>query len=95
MSCGADAIHWMDEGDGLDAGRAIPAIESPMQVIGDYVASHPQTDPARVHLKGCSNGGYMTLNMAPAPSDHLPVGAPGYGLFYYEFPAPGQRSLSN
>ena len=34
------------------------------ELIGAFLAEHPAIDPARVLLCGCSNGGYMALNMA-------------------------------
>ena len=34
-----------------------------MELIRHYVAQHPQIDPDRIVLGGCSNGGYMTLDL--------------------------------
>lgn len=32
--------------------------------IGDYLETNPDIDASRVYIAGCSNGGFMTLNMA-------------------------------
>ena len=80
--------YWMDEGDGLNGPGAGHSryTESLMQVIDDYVASHPQIDPHRVHLMGCSNGGYMTLNMALHYPDYFAGLVPQATAYsYYEF----------
>ncbi|WP_370964188.1 prolyl oligopeptidase family serine peptidase [Amycolatopsis sp. cg9] len=45
---------WMDDGP-----RFAPLIH---EVIQDVRRTHP-IDPARVHVTGCSNGGYMTMKM--------------------------------
>lgn len=34
-----------------------------MELIQSYVEAHPQIDTDRIYLGGCSNGGYMTMNM--------------------------------
>ncbi len=34
-----------------------------MSLITDFVAEHPEIDPTRLYIGGCSNGGYMTINM--------------------------------
>ncbi|UOX90947.1 hypothetical protein MUY14_10080 [Amycolatopsis sp. FBCC-B4732] len=45
---------WMDDGP-----RFAPLIR---EIVRDVVRAHP-VDPARVHVAGCSNGGYMSLKM--------------------------------
>lgn len=37
--------------------------EALMSLIVDFVASHPEIDPTRLYIGGCSNGGYMTMNL--------------------------------
>lgn len=37
--------------------------ETLMGLIDEYVGSHPEIDKNRIYIGGCSNGGYMTLNM--------------------------------
>lgn len=34
-----------------------------MSLITEFVAEHPEVDPTRLYIGGCSNGGYMTINM--------------------------------
>ena len=34
------------------------------ELIDAFVAAHPAVDADRILLCGCSNGGYMSLNMA-------------------------------
>jgi len=58
--------YWMDEGDGTNgAGDGISRYTNLlMQAIQAYVDDTPCIDKSRVYLGGCSNGGYMTMNMA-------------------------------
>lgn len=37
--------------------------EALMSLIVDFVNSHPEIDATRIYIGGCSNGGYMTINM--------------------------------
>lgn len=34
-----------------------------MSLITEFVTEHPEVDPRRLYIGGCSNGGYMTINM--------------------------------
>lgn len=55
---------WMDNGTGaytMDASSMYT--ESLKALIDDYVASNDDIDPNRIIVGGCSNGGYMTMNM--------------------------------
>lgn len=63
----------MDEGDGTNGvGAGVSRYtEILMDTIKDYVASNPDNDPSRIYLSGCSNGGYMTLNMAIQYPDYF------------------------
>lgn len=56
---------WMDGGDGLNGDGAAPSryTEALMEAIQAYLASNPDVDTNRIYLGGCSNGGYMTVNM--------------------------------
>ena len=56
---------WMDEGDGENwEGTGVSRYTKVlMDAIAHYVESHPDVDRNRVYLGGCSNGGYMTLNL--------------------------------
>lgn len=37
--------------------------EALMSLIVDFVQEHPEIDATRMYIGGCSNGGYMTINM--------------------------------
>jgi Predicted peptidase len=37
--------------------------ESVAKLIDDFIATHENIDPSRVYVGGCSNGGYMTLEL--------------------------------
>lgn len=81
--------YWMDEGDdtnGVGAGVS-RYTEILMDAINDYVTSNPDVDTNRIYLSGCSNGGYMTLNMAIQYPDYfaaLVPNAPAYAYYNYE-----------
>ncbi|WP_353081707.1 prolyl oligopeptidase family serine peptidase [Tessaracoccus lapidicaptus] len=47
---------WMNDGDGF-----APRIAA---LVDELLASNHKIDPQRVHVLGCSNGGYMSLKMA-------------------------------
>jgi predicted peptidase len=50
--------EWQDN-PGTDS-YYLPAAK---ELIRSYVAAHPAIDEDRIYLCGCSNGGYMTVNM--------------------------------
>ena len=57
--------YWMDEGDGKNGSgdnksRYTGAL---MDAINTYLSENPDVDTNRIYLTGCSNGGYMTVNM--------------------------------
>ena len=56
---------WMDEGDGQNGeGTGVSRYTKVlMEAIEQYVDNHPDVDRNRIYLGGCSNGGYMTLNL--------------------------------
>jgi len=61
---------WMDMGDGtyndkIEAGKKQTSIYDAalFAAIKDYVANNKDIDTKRIYLGGCSNGGYMTMNM--------------------------------
>ncbi len=59
---------WMDNGEGEyltaedESGRSIYT-DALMALIEKFVADHPEIDADRIYIGGCSNGGYMTVNM--------------------------------
>ena len=55
---------WMGTSKGFGHGE-YPSLYSDVlkSCIDYYVALNPDVDPKRIYLGGCSNGGYMTMNM--------------------------------
>ena len=61
---------WMDRGDGQynnnsPAGQKQESCYDAVlfAAIQDYVKSNPDIDTNRIYIGGCSNGGYMTMNL--------------------------------
>ena len=56
---------WMDVGDGQQGdGSGISRYTAAlMGAIDQYLTGNPDVDINRVYIGGCSNGGYMTVNM--------------------------------
>jgi len=60
---------WMDKGDGTynddaDGKKQISCYEKELfAAIEDYVKNNKDIDTKRIYLGGCSNGGYMTMNL--------------------------------
>lgn len=55
---------WMNTAHGFGHGE-FPSLYSDVlkACIDDYVLQHPDVDRNRIYVGGCSNGGYMTMNM--------------------------------
>jgi predicted peptidase len=45
-----------------------------MQLITDFVGDHPDIDPDRIYVGGCSNGGYMSLKLILDHPDYFAAG---------------------
>lgn len=55
---------WMDDGTGQYTQDGTSTYtEALMALIDTYVKSNPDIDTDRIYIGGCSNGGYMTMNM--------------------------------
>jgi len=60
---------WMDKGDGtynsdIDGEKQKSYYtEALFNAIKDYVESNKDIDTSRIYIGGCSNGGYMTMNL--------------------------------
>lgn len=50
--------------------------ETLMGLIEDYVTSHPEIDKNRIYIGGCSNGGYMTMNLITNYTDYFAAAFP-------------------
>ncbi|WP_346676898.1 prolyl oligopeptidase family serine peptidase [Erysipelatoclostridium sp. An173] len=72
------ATMWMDGGNGVYQNGDLGSIytESLMEFIKDYVANNPDVDPNRIIIGGCSNGGYMTMEMILTYPDYFAAAFP-------------------
>ncbi len=81
--------YWMDGGDGTNSGGDLISryTEILMDTIQAYVESNPDVDENRIYLGGCSNGGYMTINMLVSYPDFWAAAYPNceaYAWSVYE-----------
>lgn len=55
---------WLDDGNGAitKTGQSLYT-EQLKTLIIEYIEKHPEIDQQRIYLGGCSNGGFMTMNM--------------------------------
>jgi predicted esterase len=55
---------WMDTSKGMGSGN-YPSLYSDVlkSCIDNYLIQNPDVDPYRIYIGGCSNGGFMTMNM--------------------------------
>ena len=55
---------WMDTSKGMGSGN-YPSLYSDVlkSCIDNYLVQNPDVDPYRIYIGGCSNGGFMTMNM--------------------------------
>ena len=92
--------YWMDEGDGTngngsDVSRYTKIL---MDAVDAYVTSNPSVDADRIYLGGCSNGGYMTMNMLVTYPDYWAAAYPvcqAYSYWEYERDADGATGRSS
>lgn len=80
--------YWMDEGDGTNGkGSGISKYtDILMDTIKSYVDSNPDIDARRIYLGGCSNGGYMTMNMIISHPNYFAAAYPCCEAYaFYEF----------
>ena len=56
---------WMDKGDGTNGDGSLHSIytESLKATINHYLTENTDIDASRIYIGGCSNGGYMTMEM--------------------------------
>ena len=72
------ATMWMDGGNGVyqNGDKGSIYTESLMEMIEAYVENNPDIDPNRVIIGGCSNGGYMTMEMILTYPDYFAAAFP-------------------
>lgn len=66
-----EAGDWQDN-PGTDS-IFLPTLK---ELIDTYVAEHPNIDTNRIYVGGCSNGGYMTMNLILAYPDYFAAAFP-------------------
>lgn len=66
---------WMRGYSTTNGGDSIYT-ESLMELIKTYVANNSDIDPDRIYIGGCSNGGYMTLQMVTKYPDYFAAAFP-------------------
>ncbi len=55
---------WMDDGKGIYTNSGVSRYTDPLEkLITSFIEAHPDIDPGRIYLGGCSNGGFMTMRM--------------------------------
>ena len=78
--------YWMDEGDGKNGtgDNKSRYTEALMDAIKTYVESNPDIDTSRIYLTGCSNGGYMTMNMLIRYPDYFAAAIPNCEAYAFD-----------
>lgn len=95
--------YWMDGGDGTNSSGDLTSryTQILMDTIEEYVGNHSDVDTNRIYLGGCSNGGYMTVNMLVNYPDYWAAAYPNceaYAYNMYERDADGNyvtKSVGN
>ncbi len=92
------ATKWMNGEDGEyqygDEGSRYA--DSIFEFIDNYVSENPDIDPDRVIVGGCSNGGYLTIELILKHPDYFAAAFPICEYFYDEFIADEQiESIAN
>jgi predicted esterase/uncharacterized protein YceK len=80
--------YWMDAGDSAYHKGDMPSryTEILMDTILNYLELNPDVDPDRIYIGGCSNGGYMTLDMLINYPDFFAAAypcCPAYSYYIY------------
>ena len=73
---------WLDNGEGKYMDTSDPEsgtsyyTDALMNLIKSYVSDHEEIDTDRIYIGGCSNGGYMTVNMLIAYPEYFAAAYP-------------------
>lgn len=70
---------WMDNGDGQQGGSNVGEsiyTESLFKLIKNFVDTHEDIDADRVYIGGCSNGGWMTVEMLSKHGEYFAAAYP-------------------
>ena len=78
---------WMDDGTGEYQNGDKGSVYEPalFEFIENYVKNNSDVDPDRIIIGGCSNGGYMTMEMIIKHPDYFHKAYPICEAFYTEF----------
>ena len=78
---------WMDGGDGQyqNGDKGSMYADDLFELIDQYVKEHKDIDPERVIIGGCSNGGYMTMEMILKHPDYFYKAYPICEAYYDEY----------
>ena len=78
--------YWMDEGNGANGQGDHPSryTEILMGAIRTYLSENPDVDTDRIYLTGCSNGGYMTMNMLIHYPDFFAAAIPNCEAYAFD-----------
>lgn len=78
---------WMDGGDGnyQNGDKGSMYEKTLFELIQNVVKNNPEIDPERIIIGGCSNGGYMTMEMVLKHPDYFFKAYPICEAFYDEF----------
>lgn len=69
--------YWMDSGSGqIQADGKTMFTKSLMELIETYVKNNSDIDTDRIYIGGCSNGGFMTMNMLFNYPDYFAAAVP-------------------
>ncbi len=76
---------WMDQGDGVKSWGDVETrySEALMAAIEQYVADNGDIDASRIYIGGCSNGGYMAVNMMIKYPDYWAAAFPVCSVYPY------------
>ena len=89
--------YWMDSGSGMTSGKVNDRYnDALMALFKDFVAAHPNVDPDRIYVGGCSNGGYMTLKLILLHPDFFAAAYPSALAYESEYLTDEQiKSIKN
>lgn len=70
-------MEYQDDGKWNDnPGTDSVYLETLMELIQTYVSQHSDIDPDRIYVGGCSNGGYMTMDLVLNHPDYFAAAFP-------------------
>ena len=83
------STYWMDDGVApmsMTTGANPSIYETSLwELIQDFVKNNPDINKDRIYIGGCSNGGYMTMNMAFLHPDYFAAAFPICSAFENQY----------